>query len=111
MEQTTAYNCGRLLAELQAVQEAVRGRGNTNVERQYGTASTSPASMFGLLIRNSQAHMATIRRDKPHIAPILEARMEDIMSQFEDGFPNTLPLKDQAVFSIGYYQHRAAIRA
>jgi CRISPR-associated protein Csd1 len=111
MEQTPAYNCGRLLAELQAVQEAVRGRGNTNVERQYGTASTSPASMFGLLIRNSQAHMATIRRDKPHIAPILEARMEEIMSHFEDGFPNTLRLKEQAVFSIGYYQHRAAIRA
>jgi hypothetical protein len=37
--------------------------------------------------------------------------MEEIMSQFEDGFPNTLTLKDQAVFSIGYYQHRAAIRA
>ena len=88
MEQHVAYHCGKLLAELEAVQEAVRGKGNTNVERHFGMASTTPATAFGMLLRLSQPHMSTLRRDKPHLAPILQGRIEEITAEIGTEFPS-----------------------
>jgi CRISPR-associated protein Csd1 len=112
MEQQIAYQCGRLLAELEAVQAlAVPSAGATLVDKYFGMASTAPASAFGLLLKLSQPHMAKLRRDKPGLAHILQERIEEITTQIGADFPRTLSLRDQGVFALGYYNQRAATRA
>jgi CRISPR-associated protein Csd1 len=112
MEKTVAYQCGRLLAELEAAQAAaLPNAGATLVDKYYGMASTAPASAFGLLIKQSQAHLAKLRRDKPGLAHILQERIEGITTQIGGDFPRTLALRDQGIFGLGYYNQRAATRA
>ncbi len=112
MEETVAYQCGRLLAELESAQAAaIPNAGATLVDRYYGMASTAPASAFGLLMKHSQAHLAKLRRDKPGLAHILQERIEGITMQIGGDFPRTLALRDQGIFALGYYNQRAATRA
>jgi CRISPR-associated protein Csd1 len=112
MEQQAAYQCGRLLAELEAIQAlAVPGTGATLVDKYFGMASTAPASAFGILLKLSQPHMAKLRRDKPGLAHILQERIEGITTQIGADFPRTLTLRDQGVFALGYYNQRAQDRA
>lgn len=112
MERTKAYQCGRLLAELEAAQAiAVPGAGATLVDRYYGMASTAPAAAFGMLMKHSQPHLAKIRREKPGLAYILQERIEGITTEIGENFPRTLALRDQGIFALGYYNQRAATRA
>jgi CRISPR-associated protein Csd1 len=112
MEETTAYNCGQLLAELEAAQTAALGDvGATLTDKYFGMASTAPASAFGLLLRLSQRHMSKLQRDKPGLAHILRERIEETTTQLGSEFPRTLTLREQGVFALGYYNQRAASRA
>ncbi len=104
------YLCGRLLAELEAAQyQAVRPKA-TLVDRYYGAASSSPAIVFGNLMRGLQAHMAKLRKDRPGVFYAIDTRIQDIMADLGE-FPKTLNLKEQALFSLGYYHQKAANRA
>lgn len=109
-----AYLCGRLLAVLEVVQREALGDINaTIVDRFFGTASSTPASVFARLVRGAQPHLKTLRRDKPGMHHILEEQLMDIMNM-EQGlrdFPTTLTLIDQGRFALGYYHQRAANRA
>jgi CRISPR-associated protein Csd1 len=112
VEEGIAYHCGRLLAELEAIQAAaIPGAGATMTDKYYGMASTAPATAFGMLLRHSQPHMSKLRRDKPGLAYILQERVEEITAQIGGSFPRTLTLRDQGVFALGYYGQRAATRA
>ena len=108
-----AYLCGRLLAELEAVQRAaLPGISSSLVDRYYGTASSAPASVFGQLMRGAQHHLSKLRKDKRKRGAYeaLERRLEDIQSGLSD-FPPILNLKEQGLFALGYYHQRAADRA
>lgn len=106
-----AYRCGRLLAVLEATQKlAVPGAKATIVDRFFGTASSAPASVFGRLLRGSQAHLGKLERDRPGAHVALQRRLEEIMSGLK-GFPRTLTLEEQGLFSLGYYHQRAFDRA
>jgi len=106
-----AYLCGRLLAVLESIQErAVPGLKATIVDRFFGTASSAPASVFGRLLRGAQPHLGKLRKERTRTYVALEKRLEEVLSGLE-GFPKTLALEDQAVFSLGYYHQRAADRA
>ena len=106
-----AYLCGRLLAEIEAAQRAaIPGAGATVIDRFYGTASTAPASVFGNLLRGTQAHLGKLKRDRPGAYGGIQRRLEEIMSGLE-GFPRTLSLDQQALFVLGYYHQRASDRA
>ena len=108
---SSAYHCGRLLAVLEAVQRAaLPGVNTTIVDRYYGAASSTPATVFGTLMRGAQPHMAKLQRDKPGARVNLQRSLEDVCAQIGD-WPATLPLKDQALFSLGYYHQRAHDRA
>ncbi|MCY3617220.1 MAG: type I-C CRISPR-associated protein Cas8c/Csd1 [Acidimicrobiaceae bacterium] len=108
---STAYHCGRLLAVLEAVQRAaLPGVNATIVDRYYGAASSTPATVFGALIRGAQPHLAKLQRDRPGAHVNLQRNLEDVCAQIED-WPPTLALKDQALFSLGYYHQRAHDRA
>lgn len=114
-----AYLCGRLLAELEAVQRlALPGVNATIVDRFFGTASSAPASVFGRLIRGAQPHLARLERDRPAAHHALQHRIEDILAGLPPsgagnghGFPRILTLEQQGVFALGYYHQRAFDRA
>ena len=106
-----AYHCGRLLAVLESVQKAALGRVNTTiVDRYYGAASSTPGIVFGTLLRGAQPHLAKLKRDRPGANVNLQRRVEEICAKIGD-WPATLALKDQALFSLGYYHERAHDRA
>lgn len=108
---SAAYQCGRLLAVLEAVQRlAVPGVKASITDRFFGTASSAPASVFGRLMRGAQPHLAKLERDAPAAHSALQARLEDILAAL-DSFPKTLTLEEQALFSLGYYHQRAYDRA
>lgn len=108
---STAYHCGRLLFVLEAVQRAaLPGVNATIVDRYYGAASSTPATVFGPLIRGAQAHLAKLRRDRPGAHVNLQRSLENVLAQI-GSWPPTLTLKDQALFSLGYYHQRAHDRA
>ena len=103
-----AYHCGRLLAVIESVQYAALGRVNaTVVDRYYGAASSTPAVVFGSLLRGAQPHLAKLddrRRGG------LQNRIMEVCGQI-NVFPKTLSLQQQALFSLGYYHQRAHDRA
>ena len=106
-----AYHCGRLLAVIEDVQRAaLPGVNATIVDRYYGAASSTPAVVFGALLRGAQPHLARLERDRPGAYVNLQRRLEEVMAQIGD-WPTTLPLREQALFSLGYYHQRARGRA
>ncbi len=108
-----AYHCGRLLAELEAIQRAAQGNTNaTLVDRYYGSASSTPAKAFAPLMRGVQNHLSNLRKKSPGIYKLCDQRLEEIMLNFpEKSFPKTLTMGHQAIFALGYYHQRAANRA
>lgn len=106
-----AYKCGRLLAVLEEVQRtALPGAKAGIVDRFFGTASSAPASVFGRLLRGAQPHLAKLERDMPGAYHRLQQSLEEVM-QGLSGFPRTLSLEEQGLFSLGYYHQRAWDRA
>jgi len=104
-----AYLCGRLLAELEWIQRAAINPRATLVDRYYGTASSAPASVFGTLLRNAQAHLGKLRKERRGAEVRLQQQLEEILRDL-DHWPPTLTLKDQALFALGYYHQRAENR-
>ena len=106
-----AYLCGRLLAILESVQRAaIPGAKATMVDRYYGSASSAPASVFGLLMRQAQAHLSKLRKTSEGAYFRLQRDLEEVTADLP-AFPATLRLNEQGLFALGYYQQRAADRA
>ncbi|GAB4345219.1 MAG: type I-C CRISPR-associated protein Cas8c/Csd1 [Candidatus Abyssubacteria bacterium] len=106
-----AYLCGRLLAELEAIQRAAIPKAKTTIiDRYFGTASSAPATVFGHLLSKSQAHLSKLRKEREGTYYGLQSKLEEIMKDLST-FPATLNLKEQAIFSLGYYHQRAEDRA
>ena len=110
-----AYNCGRLLAELENAQRAALGP-NVNatiVDRYFGKASTVPQAVFGRLVEGAQPHLAKLKRDpkKPGAYHAIQRRLEEIMDGIAGEFPGVLTPRAQGEFVLGYYHQRASNRA
>jgi len=110
-----AYVCGRLLAELEAVQRASASRklNATLTDRYFGAAASAPATVFGILLAQaSKAHLPDLRKNNPRAYQALQKRLEEILdlldAHSDSPFPNSLPLREQAWFSLGFYHQRAA---
>jgi CRISPR-associated protein Csd1 len=109
--QDPAYLCGRLLAVLERVQHTALPSAKAIItDRFFGTASSAPASVFGRLLRGAQAHLGKLRKEKPAAHAALQRRLEDVQEKL-NGFPKTLTLQEQGLFSLGYYHQRAQDRA
>jgi CRISPR-associated protein Csd1 len=109
--QDPAYLCGRLLAVLERIQQAaIPGAGTTITDRFYGTFSSAPASVAGVLLRKSQAHLAKLRKERPGAERALQGKLEEIQARLTN-FPRTLNLEQQGLFGLGYYHQRAQDRA
>jgi len=106
------YICGRLFAELAEVQRAALGPINTTlIDRYFGAASTTPATVFGVLLSQAnKAHLPKLRKSRLSVYLALQERLEGILAPLQD-FPRTLTLQEQALFSLGFYHQRAHDRA
>jgi CRISPR-associated protein Csd1 len=107
-----AYNCGRLLAQLEAVQIKAQGRkvNTTVIDRYYGAVSTTPSKVVGLLMSNAQDHLSKIRKKDRGAYEGLQRKIEEIMQPLKKGYPNTLSMSEQGLFALGYYHQRAQNR-
>ncbi|MDT9754997.1 type I-C CRISPR-associated protein Cas8c/Csd1 [Heyndrickxia coagulans] len=105
---TPAYLCGRLFAVLEAVQyEAVKGN-ETIASRFYAAASSTPRTIFGLLMRNSKWHLSKISKENKGYEVRYQQRIQLITGQLKE-FPPVLDLQGQAEFALGYYHERQDI--
>lgn len=117
-----AYNLGRLLCVLAALQDAAHDYeldGPGVVERYYGAASTAPANVFGVLWKLHVHHLRKLEQSEKgrSTAYHIRGRLADIAGQFAPGgpgqpprFPATLSLEAQGRFALGFYQQMAADR-
>jgi len=96
-----AYLLGRLFAVLEkAQQDAIPGANATIKDRFYGSASATPASVFPRLLRLAAHHIS-----KAEYGHVSDRRIAEIMESFES-FPDHMDLKQQGLFTIGYYHQR-----
>lgn len=101
-----AYQLGRLFAVLEQAQRAALGRVNATIaDRYYAAASSTPARVFGPLLRGLRTHVsdAEKRGQGGWIAP----KVGQIMLKLDPDLPTSLTLEDQARFAIGYYHEKS----
>ena len=101
----TAYLLGRLFAVLEkAQQDASGGKLNATIrDRYFGAASATPQSIFPVLLRLAQHHIA-----KSEYGGVVDRQIEAIIGEL-DGFPPHLNLEEQGNFILGYYHQRQAL--
>jgi CRISPR-associated protein Csd1 len=100
------YQLGRLFATLAKIQQEGLGDTNTTIrERYYSAASTSPATVFPILVRMKHHHIAKIEKKGRQVN--LEKLFSEILSRIEvsvsQAFPRHLDIHAQGYFAIGYY--------
>jgi CRISPR-associated protein Csd1 len=115
---SAGYACGRLLALLARCQSPKDFGTNAQIlERYFGSASTSPRSVFPVLLRLNRHHLKKIRDDRPGpLAAVLEKELEQRLAPFklsanrDPDFPAILSLPEQGRFALGFYHQRAEFR-
>ena len=104
------YRLGRLFAVMEKIQQDVSPGLNTTIRDSYfGSASSTPATVFPTLMRRCQNHMTKLRKEKIGLHVTREKQIQAIHSAGIDGhvgYPPVLSLPDQGRFVIGYYQQR-----
>lgn len=104
---SAAYQAGRLMAVLAAIQRAALGDvGASIVQRYYAAASTTPALVLGRLVTQSQFHLNKLNKG-PSIW--YERTIAAIAGRMGDSIPVTLDPEGQSLFALGYYQQMAAL--
>lgn len=104
---SVAYQAGRLMAVLAAIQRAALGDvGAGVIQRYYAAASTTPALVLGRLMRQSQFHLSKLDRG---LAVWYERILADIMMHLGNSVPSTLDLEEQSLFALGFYQQAASM--
>jgi CRISPR-associated protein Csd1 len=98
------YRLGRLFAALERIQETANPGINATIrDRFYASASGTPATVFGTLMRLKNHHLAKLENVGARVN--LERLLGEIISTISD-FPAHLSLADQGRFAIGYYHQR-----
>lgn len=101
-----AYQAGRLMAVLAALQTtALPDVGAGVVQRYYAAASTTPSLVLGRLVRNAQYHLQKI--ESKGLAVWYEKQIAEIMIKLGDQPPAILDMEGQTLFALGYYQQKA----
>lgn len=107
---SAAYQLGRLFAVLEFAQYAALGRVNAPIStRYYGSASATPARVFGPLLRGLRHHVADAM--KQGRGGWIDGKVGEIVATLPPELPRTLRLEDQGRFAIGYYHERAFRRS
>lgn len=100
------YQLGRLFATLEKIQEEANPGINTTIrERYYGAACATPVTVFAILLRLKNHHLAKLASRGRAVN--FERLLGEIMGHLND-FPAHLDLHEQGRFAIGYYHQRQA---
>jgi CRISPR-associated protein Csd1 len=106
-EKRIGYLLGSLFAVLEKLQhDANPGLNATIRDRYYSSASCTPRSVFGTLMRLHTHHLKKL--ENPSWRNAAQRRISDIMADIGE-FPSHLNLEDQGLFAIGYYHQRQAL--
>ncbi|MBG0791334.1 MAG: type I-C CRISPR-associated protein Cas8c/Csd1 [Desulfovibrionaceae bacterium] len=103
----TGYLLGRLFATLERTQHTALGNVNASVRDKYfASAAATPGLVFPILINNAQNWLSKIAKDKGGLARFYDGIIMEIVGSLDDraGYPKTLSLDGQGLFTIGYYQ-------
>lgn len=110
-----AYRLGRLFAVLERIQEeSAGGPGKLNAtirDRFYGAASTSPATVFPMLLKLKNHHVSKLEEKGRRMLfrAFSDNRPDDYIGQITQHLaeiPLHLKLADQGRFALGYYHQR-----
>lgn len=98
-----AYNCGRLFAVLEKLQDsATPGLNATIRDRYFSAASSTPASVFPRLLKLGSYHAAKLEHgSRIYYDKLLGSVVANLSS-----FPRHLTVEDQGLFVVGYFHQR-----
>lgn len=103
-ETRIGYCLGRLFAVLEKLQQDAQPGINATIrDRYYSSASTTPKSVFGTLMRLSTHHIKKL--EHPGWRVNAEKRISEVMDLITD-FPSHLNLENQGLFALGYYHQK-----
>ena len=103
------YRLGRLFAVLEQIQLAANDYKSPNAtirDKFYAAASSTPATVFGNLMRLKNHHLAKLSKTGFYEGLIGEILYRDSEQPGVQSFPSHLSLQDQGMFAIGYYHQR-----
>ncbi|WP_336822038.1 type I-C CRISPR-associated protein Cas8c/Csd1 [Sporosarcina sp. USHLN248] len=100
-----AYALGRVFAVLEKIQGEATGSKDTLSSRYFGSASTVPRAITGMLIKNAQYHLVKISSNNKGRAINLDKRLSKLLNTIEE-LPSSLNLSQQAEFALGYYHEK-----
>jgi len=107
------YRLGRLFSVLEKIQEEAHKRIlNTTIrDRYYSSASSTPSTVFPILLKLTKHHIAKLDESGRKILyrAFNDNRPDDYIGQIVDPIPDIshhLDLRDQGRFAIGYYHQR-----
>ncbi|MBN4055498.1 type I-C CRISPR-associated protein Cas8c/Csd1 [bacterium AH-315-K03] len=102
--ESIGYQLGRLFSVLEKLQKDAQGGINSTIrDRYYNSASCTPISVFGTLIRLHVHHLKKLENPAWKVAA--EKRISEIINRI-DRYPDQLVLEEQGQFSIGYYHQK-----
>lgn len=97
------YRLGRLFSALERIQGTAQPGINATIrDRYYGAASSSPSSVFPVLLRLKNHHLSKLEGG-------LSTWFEKLLGEIVSGigsFPPHLSLEEQGLFAIGYYHQQ-----
>lgn len=98
------YLLGRLFAMLEKIQrDASPGIKATIRDKYFNSASATPATIFSLLIKLSQAHLKKLDTG---LRIHWEGVLAQLYGQIGETYPERLTLQEQGAFHIGYYHQQ-----
>ena len=106
-----AYLLGRLFAVLEKIQEEANPGTNTTIrDRFYGAMSSTPATVFPMLMRLKNHHLSKLENQGRKIN--FEREIGEIVEGMRvEEMPSNLSLEKQGYFAIGYYHQRQSFFA
>ncbi|MDN4606803.1 type I-C CRISPR-associated protein Cas8c/Csd1 [Sporosarcina highlanderae] len=100
-----AYMLGRVFAVMEKIHGEATGSKDTLSSRYFGSASTAPRAITGMLIKNAQYHLVKISGKNKGRAINLDKRLSKLLITI-DKLPATMKLTEQAEFALGYYHEK-----
>lgn len=108
-----AYRLGRLFSLYEGVQDGANPGINSTISDKYlNSACATPAAVFPVLIKLSEAHLKKIKAKNKGLAISLEKQIGELMGSVDEpgivSFPKRLSNEEQGQFLLGYYHQKQA---
>ncbi|MBX3384949.1 MAG: type I-C CRISPR-associated protein Cas8c/Csd1 [Phycisphaeraceae bacterium] len=100
-----AYHLGRLFALLDKVAEEGSGGSVNRRGKYFASASANPVTVFPRLLRLSNFDLNKFGGESGGLRVMRERQLQQICDHLRE-FPSFLPLPDQGLFCLGFYQQR-----